>query len=331
MSNLHPMSSPNKPETAENPIRHNYYIVAIDLAKKTLVVKTSRGLSQHKNSPEGIRKLIAQLPKDQPALFVFEATGCCNTEQLMDILEEHKIGYCQVRPDRISAFAKSEGKRAKSDPIDAAMIYKFAVEKDLCPIERPDQKTLELRALMDRRSQLVEMQAVEKTRLKNCSKYVKDAIRKNIKHLDALIEEVEQQIQTLIATQTLMRERYQAITKIRGVGAITAWTILAYASELPKLNRAQAAALAGLCPYDQDSGTKKGKRYIIGGRAQIRRVLYMAAHCASTHNEHIRNYVQRLLERGKPYKSAMVAAMRKLLICIQSIIKGRYPMEKKTA
>lgn len=321
------MSSSYKPETAENPTSQGAQIVAFDLSKEHLVAETSKWRSEHPNSRAGYQSILDKLPTGLTHLFVFEATGCSNSAALMDFLEQRGLPYCQVHANRIAAFALSEGIRAKTDRIDAHTIYRYACSKHLKPTRRPSAPVRELQALLDRRTQLLGTRTKEQARLQDSPKIVHADLRESIAFLDRHIERIEARIRKLIAGDAELAKALKMITAIKGVGEVNAWTILAYFSELDQLGRKQAVALAGLAPYNRDSGKHKGKRYISGGRAKLRRSLYMAAQSAARHNEHIRTYANRLLERGKSYDAVMVAVMRKLLLCIQSLLKGNDPLK----
>ena len=175
---------------------------------------------------------------------------------------------------------------------------------------------------MDRRSQLTESLAREKNRLQKCPQCTRKSIEKMIDILEKELAEMDKQVEQLIQEDDLMREYSSIMQSVVGVGTTTAWTILAYLGEITELGRNQLIALAGIAPFNKDSGKYKGKRKIEGGRAKVRKCLYMAARTASVHNEHIKKYVDGLRNRGKPYKCAIVAAMRKLLIHLQILLKN---------
>ena len=132
---------------------------------------------------------------------------------------------------------------------------------------------------------------------------------------------IDGQIRELVKENEPLRAKAQILATVKGVGEVTTWTLLAYLSEMTHLSRNQLVALAGLAPYNRDSGKSRSKRFIQGGRAKVRKCLYMAARTAARHNPVIKAYVEGLLARGKPYKCALVAAMRKLLIHLQSLLK----------
>src|SRR5690606_1013877 len=210
----------------------------------------------------------------------------------------------------------------KSDPIDAHMLLRFAREKKLAPTKAPKPEEAELAALLDRHDHLTEQLAREKNRLQNSPTTIHRSIKKMIRFIEKEIEVIDERIRKLIKSESTMRDHSRIMQSVVGVGEVTAWSILGHLREITVVGRNQAVALAGISPFDQDSGMFKGKRRIEGGRAKVRRCLYMAAQSAAVHNPHIKAYVDGLRARGKPYKCAIVAAMRKLLIHLQSILKN---------
>jgi len=296
-------------------------IVAIDIAKDSLAVEAPSLRRSFCYDQEGLKMLLEKLEALDAPMVVCEATGGYE-RKLLEVLFERNIPVALVNPARVRAFAKSEGIKAKTDPIDAAMLRKYALSKDLQPTKAPSKNRQELQALMDRRSQLTEALAREKNRLQNSPRKVEKSIKKMIRILEKEIEAIEKEIEVTIDKDDEMAEQRAKMQSVSGVGATTAWSILAYLSEITELSRNQLVALAGIAPFNRDSGTFKGKRKIEGGRAKLRKCLYMAAQSAAVHNPHIKAYVADLRARGKPYKCAIVAAMRKLLIHLQSLLKN---------
>jgi len=254
-------------------------------------------------------------------MIIAEATGGYE-RPLMSMLFKYNITVALINPRLARAFAVSEGIKAKTDPIDADMLLRFAKEKSPRPTEYIGAEREELGALMDRRSQLTEHIAKEKNRLDKSPKSICGSIKKMIRLFDQELALIEARITKLIDSNEQMHAQSKLMQEVCGVGPNTAWSILAYLSEITALNRNQLVALAGLAPYNRDSGKYKGKRSIQGGRAKVRATLYMAAQTAAIHNPIIKTYVDRLRnEKGKPYKCAMTAAMRKILVHLQSLLK----------
>jgi len=300
---------------------HSIHYVAIDVAKATLQVQDDRRAFTLDNEPKGHRKLLSYLKTCENPLVVFEASGGYE-RGLLEFLHKAALPLAMVNPARVRDFARSEGVRAKTDPIDGKMILAFAKSKALRPMEAPSEACLKLAALLDRRSHLVEQLAREKNRLQNSETFIHRSIKRMIKILEKEILALDKAIDQLISSNPGFKSRSQIIQSVKGVGKVTAWTLLAYLSEMEELNRNRLVALAGIAPFNRDSGKFSLKRTIQGGRAKVRKCLYMAAHTAATCNPVIAAYVKGLRDRGKPYKCAIVAAMRKLLIHIQSLIKN---------
>jgi transposase len=267
--------------------------------------------------------LVALTRKHPNPLVVFEATGGYE-RPLFDHLHAHGAPCVIINPRRLRAFAKSEGMKAKTDPIDAAMILRFAQEKKLCATTAPSPQQRHLADLLERRAQLVGFLAREKNRMQKAQTPHPSVVasqRRILGVLEKELERIAQAIRQLVAGHASLQAPAKLLLSIKGVGEITAWTILAYLREINQLNRNQLVALVGLAPFNEDSGTSSKRRYIQGGRAKVRRALYMAAHSAASCNTVIAAYVHKLRARGKPYKCAIVAAMRKLIIHIQSLLK----------
>lgn len=255
-------------------------------------------------------------------MVVCEATGGYE-RKLLTALHRAKLPVCLVNPSRVRAFATSEGIRAKTDPIDAQVLLRFAQEKKLRPTPPPHPGQQKLAALLDRRNHLTEMITQEKNRLPNSVPLIHPMIRKMIGLIQSQLKSLEARLKNLLAQQEGFQEIDQTIQSVKGIGPVTSWTLMAYLSEITSLGRNQVVALAGLAPFNRDSGKFRGKRRLQAGRGKVRKCLYMAAQTAARFNPVIRDYVNRLVERGKPYKCAMVAAMRKLLIHIRSLLKEK--------
>jgi transposase len=296
------------------------HYIAIDVSKAALQVLDDHRSFAVDNDSKGYRKLLCHLKHCQNPLVVFEASGGYE-RGLCEFLHKKAIPLAMVNPARIRDFARSEGVRAKTDPIDARMILAFAKSKGLHAMEAPSETCIKLAALLDRRGHLVEQLAREKNRLQNSESFILRSIKRMIKILEKEISALDKAIDELVNADPGLKSRSQIIQSVQGVGKITAWTLLAYLSEIEHLNRNKLVALAGIAPFNRDSGKFSGRRSIIGGRAKVRKCLYMATHTAASCNPVIAAYVQGLRDRGKPYKCAIVAAMRKLLIHIQSLMK----------
>jgi transposase len=303
---------------------HPYYIIAVDVSKDTLQIRTPEAEFALPYDRTGLRKLIKPLQNKLNPLVVMEATGGYE-RLLLETCREGQIACRLLNPARIRSFAASEGIKAKTDRIDAEVIYRFAQAKNIQPAEPISPQQRDLMDLMDRRTQLTAQLAREKNRREKAPSLTAKSIERMIKVVEREIQAIELAVRKLIAAHPLLQAKADIITSVIGAGDVTAWTLLAYLPEISSLERNRLVALAGVAPYNRDSGTASGKRSIFGGRAKVRRCLYMASHTAAIHNPVIKSYVNRLSTRGKAYKCAIVAAMRKMLIHIHSLLRKNIP------
>ena len=301
--------------------KHPAY-VAIDIAKDSLQIQTDHAAWSVPHTDVGHRQLQQRLQPLGPVQVVCEASGGYE-QPLLLFLHQQGVPVSLLNPARVRAFARSEGQRAKTDPLDAAILLRFAHEKHPLPTPPPAPQQAALAAWLDRRAQLSEQLAREKNRLQKSPQLLHPGLRAMIAFIEDQLADVDRQLHSMVQADATLRDRAAVLQSVTGIGPVTTWSLLAYLSEIAAADwhRNQLVALAGLAPWNRDSGQWKGKRSISGGRAKVRRCLYMAAQSAAQHNPVIREYVQRLIARGKPYKCAIVAAMRKLLIHLQSLLK----------
>ena len=219
------------------------------------------------------------------------------------------------------------GQLAKTDPIDARNIAEFGFK-----IEPPPQKMVtaarqKLAALVTRRYQLVTIITMEKNRAATAPEPIDAHIARHLDWLTQELADLDEAINQSLEADDNWQKEAAVLESTPGVGKVTVFTLLADLPELGKLNRQKIAALVGVAPYNRDSGSKRGKRRIFGGRASIRRVLYMATLSASRHNPVIRDFYQRLLAAGKPKKVALTACMRKLLTILNAMMRTGKPWD----
>ena len=295
--------------------------VAVDIAKDELQLQDDRRGWKSRYDHRALGRLVAGFKKRCELWVICEASGGYERD-LVAALHAASIKVCVVSPRLVRAFAISEGIRAKTDKIDTAVMLKFAQSRNLRPTPPPSKQRLELIALMDRRSQLSDALAQEKNHLQNSSSLTHASVKKSMCFLQRQIDAIESKIRKIIAADQSMHRRDELLQSISGVGEMTSWSFIAYLDELAELKRNEAVALVGLAPFNKDSGKTRGKRHIYGGRAKVRSCLYMAAQSAARYNPVIKPYVQRLKDKGKPYKCVMVAAMRKLVIHMHTQIKN---------
>jgi transposase len=296
--------------------------IGIDVSKARLDVAmhpSAEKLSVS-NDEAGIGALVQRLSEVKPALIVLEATGGLE-RSIAGALGSAQLPVVVVNPRQVRDFAKATGQLAKTDRIDALVLARFAeaVRPPLRPL--PDEVSLELRALIARRRQLIEMMVAERNRLSAASRAVRKRIEAHLRWLEAELERADKDLDQAIRQSPIWREHEDLLKSVPGIGPIVSRTLLAELPELGVLNRKQIAALAGIAPFNRDSGTFRGRRGIWGGRASVRAALYMAALVASRRNSVIRAFYKRLRENGKAPKVALVACMRKLLTILNAMIK----------
>jgi len=296
--------------------------VGIDVSMHQLDIAIAGGEApsvwQVENNGEGIDGLLSQLADLDPALVVVEASGGLE----MPLVSEMALVGMPIsvaNPTRVRALAKAEGQLAKTDKIDARVIARYAEVVQPNPRRQQDEAEIQLIALVNRRLQLVEMRTAERNRLRTAPESVKERVEKAIAWLSEEISDIEIEINALLADNQAWQEKAHRLTSVPGVGFITAITLLAHMPELGQLNRQKIAALAGLAPFNRDSGGKRGVRRIFGGRSAVRRVLYMAALSGTKSNPVLKEFYDRLVERNKPKKVALTACMRKLLTILNAL------------
>lgn len=288
----------------------NTVYLGIDVAKKDFTFATSeKSLGVWANTPDGFQQLITRIHQkwEQPHVCL-EASGGYE-RALTEALQDAGITVSVVQPGCVRYFAKSLKVLAKTDAIDAAVIARFGEATRPKPSEKADPATRRLRALADRRTQLVEDRVREQNRLETCSdKLITTEIRRHIKQLTHLIQKLDVQINSHIAEDAKLAEKAATLQTAKGVGTQTAAILLAHFPELGTLSRKATAAISGLAPHPQESGTWTGKRSIYGGRAVVRKALFMAAKSAAQHCPHLAPFFKRLRhDKKKAYKVALIA------------------------
>jgi transposase len=301
--------------------------VGIDVSKDQLDIAIRPGEARFResNNDSGIQALIVRLLSCEPQLILLEATGGYEILAAASLRQAGLPAHV-INPRQVRDFARSSGKLAKTDKIDAAILAHFAeaLKPDLRPW--PDEQQQELAALMSRRRQLVEMLVMEKNRLSiTCSPRVRKSLQTNLQSLKEQLQELEQDLDDFIRHSPVWLEKAQLLQSVPGIGPLTCQSLLAWVPELGTLNRKKIAALVGLAPFNRDSGQMRGKRTIWGGRARVRPPLYMATLTACRVNPVIRAFYLRLVAAGKSKKLALTACMRKLLIILNAILKQQQP------
>ena len=297
--------------------------VGIDVSKQHLdIFDEGLGVPERiANAPQAITQIVARWRCD--VLVVFEATGVYDLE-LREALGQAGIRFARINPARARDFARASGQLAKTDPIDARMLAAFARALKPATEQIANPARNALARLAKRRDQLVLMRAQEKNRRSEADdRAMADRIGRLIEVLDGEIAEIEADISTLIKTEPEISGDAQLIRSLPGVGPVTCMQLIAQMPELGKVGPKQVAALAGLAPFNVDSGAYRGKRKIAGGRKRVRDALYMAALNAVRRADPFKVFYVRLRQAGKPAKLALIAVARKLLTVLNAMMRDR--------
>jgi transposase len=308
-------------------MEHSHF-VGIDVAKEHLDVHVRPGEDTFRvnHDAAGLQALVERLRPVAPTLVVLEATGGYEAT-VAAMLADAGLPVAVVNPRQIRDFGRATGQLAKTDRLDARTIALFAEAIRPAPRPLPTAQAEALAELVARRRQVVDMLGAELNR----RRLLRD--RQLQRHLDAHIAWLEEALRrldhdltTLIRSTPVWRATENLLRSVPGIGPITASTLIADLPELGRLDRRRIAALVGLAPFARDSGAFRGRRMITGGRASIRRVLYMATLSAIKHNPVIAAFYQRLAT-GRPGKVALTAAMRKLLTILNAMLRDHRPWQ----
>jgi transposase len=301
--------------------------VGIDVSKAQLdlFVSSQEREVRFGNDDAGRGELVDALVQAQPTLIVLEATGGLERALVAQLLAA-ELPVAVVNPRQVRAFAKASGQLAKTDRLDAQVLARFA--EAIQPAQRPmpDEAAQDFADRLARRRQLVEMLAMEKNRLQQTpNKALRKEIRKHIEQLENHLRASEDGLRRAVEASPTWQAQRDLLREVKGVGDITALTLIGDLPELGRLDRKRIAALVGIAPLNRDSGTLRGRRTIWGGRANVRRTLYMAALSAIRFNPTLRAFHTRLRAAGKAKKVAIVACMRKLLTILNAMVRDNAP------
>ena len=300
--------------------------VGVDVSQATLdvAVHPTGEQWQATNDDAGVRQLVERLSSLGPERIVLEATAGYELLLLAALANAH-LPVVAVNPRQVRDFARSIGRLAKTDALDAQVLAHFAaaVRPQLRPL--PDAATRELSAVLARRRQLIEMRTAEANRLATALERVRPDIREHMRWLDKRIKELDRELHDRLRASSVWRENDDLLRSIPGIGPVCSTTLLADVPEAGKVADKQLSALVGIAPLNRDSGRWRGKRSIWGGRATVRAVLYMATLSAIRLNPIIKQLYQRLIQAGKPRKVAITACMHKLLRICNAILRHRTP------
>lgn len=307
-------------------------VIGIDVSKDRLDVHVlpSQDTFHVPRDGAGIAELCGRLAPLAPGAVALEATGGFETVVAAG-LASAGLPVVVVNPAQVRAFAQALGQRAKTDPIDAAVIARFtqATKPAIRPL--PDAETRLLADLVARRRQIVAMIGAERQREKRAPARIQKSIRRLIKALEKELASVDVDIDGAVRGSPAWREKEDLLVSVPGVGPTIARTLLAEMPELGSLDRRQIAALAGLAPWTRQSGQWRGKSFIGGGRASVRTALFLGAMVGARHNPILKAFRDKLVAAGKPKMVALVATARKLLTILNAILRSTTPWQPQSA
>jgi transposase len=308
-------------------------VVGIDVAKDRLdvCIRPSGEYFVVARTGAGIEELIGRLKTLAPRVVAVEATGGFETVVAAG-LASAALPVVVVNPAQVRAFAQALGKRAKTDPIDAAVIAHFVEATKAEPRPLPDEMTRLLADLVARRRQIVEMMAAEGQRERRLTdKRLRKSIARLRKALEKELAELDSEIDDQVRGSPVWAEKEDLLASVPGIGPIIARTLIAELPELGSLDRRKVAALVGLAPWTRQSGQWRGKSFIGGGRKSVRSALFLAAMVASRHNPVLKRFRDKLVAAGKPKLVALIAVARKLLTMLNAILRDKRPWQPEIA
>ena len=304
-------------------------VVGIDVSKDRLDVFVHPGGTAFAvaRNGAGLEQLVTRLRELSPSIVAIEATGGFETIAAA-ALAGAGLPVAVVNPAQIRAFAKALNQRAKTDPIDAAVIAHFAQATGLEPRPLPDEATRLLADLVARRRQIVEMIGAERQREKRVViPHLRKSIVRLLKALEKELASLDADIDDAVRGSPAWREKEDLLVSVPGVGPVISRTLLAELPELGQLDRKEIAAMAGLAPFTRQSGQWRGKSFIGGGRTAVRTALFMGALVAKQRNPVLKVFFDRLIAAGKPKMVAIIAVARKLLTILNAIVRDNRPWQ----
>jgi len=303
--------------------KHLYkFYIGIDVSKATLDVASSKNdsLLQFSNDQDGMQRLIKDIPSRKQTLIVLEASGGYE-KKVANFLRQKKFNVAVVNAKRVRDFAKASGKLAKTDAIDARVIMRFGEAFNPQPQALSSPEAEKRLQSINRRAQLVRIIVLEKQHAEQSTERYKKSIDKHIRFLQKELDQIEALLKEQFKQDNELQDKLMRLDEIQGVGGVTAMNILIHMPELGQVTAKEASALAGVAPFNKDSGRKTGKRETWGGRSRVRAALYMAILSAKKANATIKRFYDKLIARGKLKKVAIVACMRKLLIIMNAMLR----------
>ncbi len=298
--------------------------VGLDVAKLSLQLHLAGRFHSLSNDPKGHAQLLKALRAHPNAQVVCEASGGYE-QAVMRALQATSIPVSLVEAGRVRHFARAQGQRAKTDPIDAAMLSAYGVKFQPAPTAPASPQQQQLAELAQRRRQLLHLLVCERNHAEQYTGGLRlRQSRQLCKTMERQIEQCDAAITALIAQDAELAYKAKRLDAIPGVGPVVAATMLAEMPELGQLTSQTAAALAGVAPYNRDSGAQRGVRRISGGRGAVRCALYMATLSAVRHDRILKEFYLRLRAAGKKPLVAMTACMRKLVILMNRLLKNSH-------
>jgi len=273
------------------------------------------------NNADGIKVAIERIKPYQPASITIESTGRLH-QGFFEAAASAGLPIAVANPARVKNFSQSSGQLAKTDRLDAGIIAQYGAAMKPRLSQPRSKKAQQISDLLTRRTQLIEIRTMEKNRLGSMPTVAQASIRQVIKYLQKQIDRIETRLHKLIEAEPGYQQTLQILLSVKGVGPVLAYTLLSDMPELGQLNRREIAALLGVAPMNKDSGQFRGKRYIRGGRTQVRKVMYMAMLSAIQSNPKFKQQYDRMVDAGKPRKVAIVACMRKLITILNTMVKN---------
>jgi transposase len=304
----------------------SFPFVGIDIGQARLDVAVGKAGEEWtaNNDATGIQSTIERLIQLRPALIVIESTGGLEVPLMLE-LSRVGLPFARVHPGRVRDFARSIGLLAKTDKLDARLLAHFAEAVQPPVTCLPSAAEQRLNALTVRRRQLVDILVDEKNHLLSTPLFQRTSVEEHLAWLDDKLAQLDQEIHDQIEQTPEFKEKETVLRSAKGVGPVFCAKLLSGLPELGKFNRKEIAALVGVAPFNDDSGRRRGKRRIKGGRADVRAVLYMATIAAVRFNPVIRPFYQHLLNQGKLKKVAIVACMRKFLTILNAMVRDMRP------
>jgi transposase len=296
--------------------------VGIDVSKARLDIAAGKDgeIWDSPNDNDGVAKAVSRLKDLTPKLVVVESTGGLESQIVAHLFAEG-IPVSMVNPSRVRDFARSIGLLAKTDKLDARLLARFGEATQPIPTQLPTEDEQKLSALISRRRQLIDIRTAENNRLGSIHLSMRSHLEKHLEWLAEEIEELDNEIRDFISNHPDFKAKDKVLQSVPGIGPVTSAILISDLPELGKYSRQIMAALVGVAPFNNDSGSHRGKRRVKGGRSDVRTVLYMATISASRFNPVIKSFYDHLVGKGKLKKVALVACMRKLLTILNAMMR----------